>query len=66
MTDVEHDLEDNYPEASFIMQWRIYDVLMAIYSNMNEEEASKLVQLHDQGIFVTPPPSYRLGDDDEV
>lgn len=63
MEAIEHNVEDELGVANFITLRRIYDVLMGIYSNINEEEAGKLAGLHQQGIFITPPPAWRPGSD---
>jgi len=60
---VEHDLEDELDMANFVTLRRIYDVLMGIYSNVNPGEAESLVKLHADGIFVTPPPAFRVEED---
>lgn len=56
-------MEDNLGQANAIMLWRIYDVLIGIYSNINEDEARRLVEAHDDGLFISPPPSYRVEGD---
>lgn len=56
-------LEENVDIANTIILWRIYDVLMGLYSNINPDEAKKLVKLHEEGTFVTPPPAYRVEGD---
>jgi len=60
---IEHDIEDELEIAMFVTQRRIYDVLMGIYSNINPGEAEDLVKLHADGIFVTPPPAFRVEDE---
>ena len=65
MDDETENIEDNTDAVNSIMLWRIYDVLLGIYSNVNPEEAQNLVKLHEDGIFVTPPPAYREGQFDD-
>lgn len=62
---VEHDLEDDneMAVASFIMLRRINDVLMFLLRDVDEDAANHLAALHSQGIFVTPPPAWRPGED---
>lgn len=45
-----------------IGQARIYDVLLMMYSQMNQDGAIKLRKMHEEGKMWYPPPSY-LSDD---
>lgn len=66
MPPIEHDVEevdDEFKLVNYITLRRIYDVLLGIYSNINEAEADKLVLLHQQGIFASPPPAWKPGRD---
>ena len=35
---------------------RVYDVLMTLLWNTNEEDAAEIQKLHEQGLFAGPPP----------
>lgn len=61
----EHNIEDEFELVNFITLRRIYDVLAGIYASIDGEAADRLMTLHEQGIFITPPPAYRPGEDDE-
>lgn len=61
---IEHDALDELGVANFITTRRIYDVLMGIYKNINEEEANTLAGLHEQGIFITSPPAWMPGEEE--
>lgn len=60
---VEHNIEDEMGVANFIMLRRINDVLMFLLRDVDEDAANHLASLHEQGIFVTPPPAWRPGED---
>ena len=45
------------PGVQVIIQMRIYDVLMAIYTDMNPTGADALIQLHSQGKILGPLPT---------
>lgn len=51
--------------ANFIMLRRINDVLMFLLRDVDEDAANHLASLHERGIFVTPPPAWRPGEDIE-
>jgi hypothetical protein len=58
MCSMREEIETNLPLVNTITLMRIYDVLMGIYSNINEEEAMNMVKMHEEGIFATPDPVY--------
>lgn len=60
---VEHNIEDEFEVANFIVLRRINDVLMFLLRDVNPDAANHLASLHEQGIFVTPPPAWRPGED---
>lgn len=62
---IKHDLDDSIAQASAIILWRIYDVLIGIYSNINPEEAARMVELHKDGFVISPPPAYRAERDND-
>lgn len=37
------------PGGSFLVLMRVYDVLMSIYAELNQEDCEKLAALHDKG-----------------
>lgn len=45
-------------DISLIIQMRIYDVLMSQFMLSHPEEADKLYNLHCEGGFLNPAPSY--------
>lgn len=53
----------NIPIVQNITLLRIYDVLMAILTSMDEDAAEKLFDLHERGGLMTPPPGF---DPEEV
>lgn len=63
MEPVKHNLEDEILTALYITNRRIYDVLARILANMNEEDAEVLMNIHAEGFFITPEPSYRTPDE---
>jgi hypothetical protein len=58
-------IEDHAEFVNTITLMRIYDVLMGIYSNLNEEEARNMVRMHEQGVFATPDPVYLEPKEDQ-
>lgn len=48
------------PAVQLIVQMRIYDVLMAIYSHLNVEGAEELHELHVQGGIMGSLPYLNL------
>lgn len=72
----EPDLDDlermSVDEAQLVTSMRIYDVLLAIYTHMDEVKAEALMDIHAEGKLVGPVPVIDLGglfsvppDDDE-
>ena len=49
---------DNAPMMNFIMQARIYDVLMSILTVKDESKARDLLALHAEGNLLMPPPAF--------
>ena len=55
----EQTIEDNLPMVNYIMLHRIYDMLTLIANKVaGGEETSKMVEYHDQGYLLGPPPSF--------
>lgn len=48
---------ENAPTVQIIMQMRIYDVLMALLTNVDEEAAERLLELHANGTIFGSIPS---------
>lgn len=63
---IEHDAEREVQMASFILLRRINDVLLLILKNINEEDADLIANMHEQGIFASPPPTWRPGSDSDA
>lgn len=49
---------ENAPMLNFIMQARIYDVLMGLLTATNKELAKDLLELHLNGNIMGPQPSF--------
>lgn len=47
-------------EAHLITLMRIYDVLLGIYTNMDEVKAEALMELHGLGRLLGPIPAFDL------
>lgn len=47
----------NLPVVHFIVQARIYDVLMALLTHLNPEVARDLLEVHATGDFMGPSPA---------
>jgi hypothetical protein len=60
---IEHDIKEEFDAANYIMLHRINDVLMFLLKNVNETDADMLAKLHEEGIFVTPPPAWKPGEE---
>lgn len=48
------------PAFTLITQMRIYDVLLGIYTHLDEDKATALMELHAQGKILGSPPSLDL------
>lgn len=48
--------------ASLIVQMRIYDVLLAMLTKVDEGAANKLIDLHANGKILGPLPYLNMGD----
>ena len=53
-------LEDIHEQiiAGNILQARVYDVLLTLLLETNEEKAEQLLELHRKGGLFSPAPSY--------
>lgn len=53
------NLEENLPMVNYIMLHRIYDILTLISTQLaGEEKTAKMVEYHDQGFLLGPPPAF--------
>lgn len=50
--------QENAPMMNFIMQARIYDVLMALLTEENKDLAKQLLELHANGAIMGPSPAF--------
>ena len=58
MEQLKHSAEENLAVVNYITMTRIYDALIVLLRNINPEEAKALVEAHEKGILLAPPPSY--------
>jgi hypothetical protein len=49
---------ENVGAIAYITQARIYDVLVAILMELNEDAANNLLEIHSHGAVVGPSPSF--------
>jgi hypothetical protein len=56
--EVVHDIDHELLTAMYIIDRRIYDVLLRLLATMDEGAALELAQLHDQGLFYSPDPKW--------
>lgn len=49
---------ENAPLVSVILQMRLYDVMLALLNNVDEESATLIATAHDQGLILTGPPFF--------
>lgn len=49
---------ENIHQVQLIVQLRIYDVLMALLTNIDKEAAAGLLELHSQGNIIGTAPSF--------
>jgi len=49
---------ENVGAIAYITQARIYDVMIAILMELNEEAANNLLEIHSHGALVGPSPSF--------
>jgi hypothetical protein len=61
---IEHDMQDEMELANFIILRRINDVLMLLLKNTNPQDADAIAKMHEQGIFISPPPAWQPGTDE--
>lgn len=48
----------NAPGVNLIVNMRIYDVLMAIYTHLDKEGATDLLKLHQSGVVLSSAPMF--------
>ena len=67
--DLSGDNQDFEPmtteEATLVTLMRIYDVLLGMYSDMDEIKAEALMELHALGQLLGPVPAFDLTGEDE-
>lgn len=56
-------VEENVEIVNFITLTRIYDVLIAMLDEINQEKARKIVALHAEGQLLAPPPAIRAEEE---
>lgn len=60
------DINENLGAVLYIMLGRIYDMLILLADASGKgEDALQLIQLHEQGQLMSPPPSLMLEDENE-
>jgi len=60
---IEHEIDEDWNTVNFIMLRRLNDVMMYVLREMNPDAANQLASLHEQGIFVSPRPAWKPGED---
>lgn len=58
MTEQNEPVEDETHIAQLVVSMRIYDVLMALLREENEDVARSLLELHATGALAGPSPAY--------
>ena len=60
------DINDNGGVVNFIMLGRIYDMLCLIADGVGKgEDALRLINLHQSGDLMCPPPSLAVDDSED-
>lgn len=49
---------DNIGVLHFVVQARIYDVLMALLQEQNGASAKNILEMHSQGLLIGPQPFF--------
>ena len=66
MADDLNDINENLGAVIYIMLGRIYDMMILLADAAGKgEDALQLIQLHQDGQLMSPPPSLMLEDEDE-
>lgn len=52
----------NFGPVALIQMMRIYDLLIALLSSVDEEKAMKITEMHEQGITLAPNPKFLMED----
>lgn len=52
-------VDENAPVVHSIILWRIYDILLLLLMEQNPDAAHRLAQMHEEGHFLGPNPSYK-------
>lgn len=64
MPEVSHDVAEDPALVNTIILWRIYDVLSVLLSNINPKDWESVMKAHEAGIFITPAPAFRVGEEE--
>ena len=66
MSDDLNDINENLGAVIYIMLGRIYDMMILLADAAGKgEDALQLIQLHQEGQLMSPPPSLMLEDENE-
>lgn len=49
--------KENIDLVNYVQTRRIYDVLLALLNHFDPGAADEIVELHEQGLFVSPEPA---------
>lgn len=61
-----NDINENFGAVMYIMLGRIYDMLILLADAAGKgEDALQLIQLHNQGQLMSPPPSLVIEDEQD-
>lgn len=60
MVEIEHDASQEILTAQYITLRRINDILALLLRNINPDDADGLMTMHEEGIFLTPDPRYKV------
>lgn len=59
------DMDDNIGPLLYIMLGRIYDVLLLVADAQGKgDEARKLIELHQKGQLMCPPPALAIENEE--
>lgn len=60
MTNTNAFSPEEAPGVQLIVQMRLYDVLMAVLTELNSDLAANLIEAHAEGRIVGPLPSFKI------
>lgn len=55
----------NFNTVLLIMLNRLYDINLAFLATVNPAKAQELYEMHERGIYLAPPPSIAMEEDDD-